>query len=156
MKRNKNLQPLSRQHHNALMAVLLLKKGVRKKALFSTMQMFVAAFWKDDLSNHFTTEEHLFLQLNSKSTDADKLYEQMKSEHEQLRQMVHQISTEEVNYELLEFFYTALETHIRFEERMYFPYIESIATDEELLHIGTITEQLPETTCIHFPEKFWE
>ena len=156
MKRNRNLQPLSRQHHNALMAVLLLKKGVRKKASLSTMQMFVAKFWNDDLNNHFKQEENLFVSFNSRSTEASKLYEQMKSEHEQMRQMVHQISSEEVNYELLEHFYTALESHIRFEERIYFPLIESVATDEELLHIGNITEQLPDTTCIHFPVKFWE
>jgi len=41
MKRNKNLYPLSHQHHNGLMAVLLLEKGVKKNAELKIMNDFI-------------------------------------------------------------------------------------------------------------------
>jgi hypothetical protein len=56
MKRDVHLQPLSRQHHNALMAVLLLKKGVQKQADVTVMKDFILFIWEHELVHHFEAE----------------------------------------------------------------------------------------------------
>src|SRR6188508_1694165 len=61
MKRVEALLPLSHQHHNSLMACLLLKKGIVKKAADTTLNDFISKFFRDDIEPHFEAEEkHLF------------------------------------------------------------------------------------------------
>jgi hypothetical protein len=53
MKRTEQLYPLSWQHHNGLMAVLLLKKGVQKKADVAVMKDFINSIRHEELDEHF-------------------------------------------------------------------------------------------------------
>ena len=57
MKRDDNLYPLSWQHHNGLMTVLLLKKGVQKMADLQVMHQFIDQLRQQELDEHFETEE---------------------------------------------------------------------------------------------------
>ena len=63
MQRNKNLQPLSRQHHNGLLMVLLLSKGVRKQANIQVMADFILDAWQKELQQHFKMEEEFLFRL---------------------------------------------------------------------------------------------
>ena len=49
MKRDASLQPLSRQHHDALMACLMIEKGVRKNTDLKILQDFTRQFWEKDV-----------------------------------------------------------------------------------------------------------
>lgn len=57
MKRAEQLQKLSHQHHNGLMAVLLLKKGIEKKAAVDVLNGFIIHTWENELRTHFIKEE---------------------------------------------------------------------------------------------------
>lgn len=155
MKRDTHLQPLSRQHHNALMAVLLLKKGVQKKADIQVMQDFILTVWNDELQPHFEAEEKWLPATPQQSTLA-LLYQRMLQEHEVIRKYIEQFSTKLTSYEAVQTFYELLEQHVRFEEREYFPALEQYLSVNELQSIGTHLVDKPGQSCAQFPVKFWE
>jgi hemerythrin-like domain-containing protein len=155
MKRDAHLQPLSRQHHNALMAVLLLKKGVQKKADIKVMQDFILTVWNDELQPHFEAEEKWLPTTPQQSTLA-LLHQRMLQEHDVIRNYIYQFYTILTSIETIQAFYELLEQHVRFEEREYFPALEQYLSVNELQSIGTHLVDKPGQSCAQFPVKFWE
>jgi hemerythrin-like domain-containing protein len=155
MKRNIHLQPLSRQHHNGLMAVLLLKKGVKKKADVFVMKDFILDLWQNELMPHFSAEEKWLLP-SLDCIDLMVKYEQMIKEHNELKFLIHQFKEQKYSIELVKIFYKKLELHIRFEERDLFPSIEKSLTNMELEIIGSHLNNNVTKSCFTFPVKFWE
>jgi hemerythrin-like domain-containing protein len=156
MKREEQLQPLSHQHHNGLMAALLLKKGVDKAADPSVMGDFILSVWNNELRNHFIKEEvYLHPHVLQIPVLMEK-YEQMKAEHHQIRHLVDNIRSEGATASLVTDFYQLLEKHIRFEERELFPFIEEHIQQDQLNELGRNVEQLKSKACSDYPVKFWE
>lgn len=156
MKREEQLQPLSHQHHNGLMAALLLKKGVEKQAATTVMDDFILSIWNGELRNHFIKEEvYLHPHVLQIPTLMEK-YEQMKTEHHQIRYIVDAIRNGDSTVEQIRDFYTLLEKHIRFEERDLFPYIQEQIQPEQLNELGRNLQQLESKACSDYPVKFWE
>lgn len=156
MQRDKNLYPLSHQHHNGLMAVLLLKKGLQKNADTLVMSDFILAAWNDELNGHFIAEEEHLKPSLLQLPQLQKLYDQMMQEHQQIRSVIDALEKKNIQTELIASFRDLLEMHIRFEERMLFPFIEQHATAEVLNEAGKKLSHLPNGNCSHFPVKFWE
>lgn len=156
MQRNKNLYPLSHQHHNGLMAVLLLKKGLQKQADVNTMKEFILAAWNDELNGHFIAEEENLQPSLLQLPQLQQLFDQMMEEHQQIRTVVEELLQKNIQEQQIELFKDLLEKHIRFEERELFPFIEQHATAEALEKAGKKLSQLPNGNCSHFPVKFWE
>lgn len=155
MKRNKNLQPLSRQHHNALMAVLLLKKGVQKNADAGVMKDFILSVWNDELKLHFNAEEKWMIP-NAEDDELYLMYKRMLNEHQQLTEYIRQFEMNISTNEIIEQFYKLLDQHIRFEERIFFPAIEKHFTTTQLETICKHTKDTHNESCASFPVKFWE
>lgn len=155
MKRNKNLQPLSRQHHNALMAVLLLRKGVQKNVDANVMKDFILSVWNDELKTHFTDEEEWMIP-NAENEELHMMYKQVLNEHQQLRAFIRQFEMNISTIEIIEQFYKLLDHHIRFEERIFFPAIEKHFTTTQLETICKHTKDTHTESCASFPVKFWE
>jgi hemerythrin-like domain-containing protein len=155
MKRDTHLQPLSRQHHNALMAVLLLKKGVQKKADVQVMQDFILTVWNDELQPHFEAEEK-WLAAGSQHPNLLSLHQRMLQEHELIRKYIDQFNRTLTSHQTVQAYYELLEQHVRFEEREYFPALEQNLSVNELQSIGTHLLDKPGQSCAQFPVKFWE
>jgi len=156
MKREEQLQPLSHQHHNGLMAALLLKKGVEKAADPSVMGDFILSVWNNELRNHFIKEEVYLHPHVLQITVLMEKYEQMKAEHHQIRHLVDSIRNQGATASLVTDFYHLLEKHIRFEERELFPFIEEHIQQDQLNELGRNIEQLKSKACSDYPVKFWE
>jgi hemerythrin-like domain-containing protein len=155
MKRHEQLQPLSRQHHNGLLAALLLKKGIAKSAAANVMAAFIVDFWKNDLTEHFESEEEVLIPaLINTSLDKD-LTEQLLKEHALIRSYIDSLKNKADDLSTIKAFTELLEKHIRFEEKIYFPEAEKLLSQEQLQKIG---EQLKEEgeNCMNYPVKFWE
>jgi hypothetical protein len=61
LNRHKALQNLSREHHEGLVFVLRLQKGLAKRAALKSMDAYCDWFWEYHLQPHFEMEEeHLF------------------------------------------------------------------------------------------------
>lgn len=156
MKREEQLQPLSHQHHNGLMAALLLKKGVGKQADPLVMDDFIVSVWNGELRNHFIKEEvYLHPHVLQIPLLMEK-YEQMKTEHHQIRHLIDAIRNGDSGVALITKFYTLLEKHIRFEERDLFPFIEEQIQPEQLNELGRNLQPLESKACSDYPVKFWE
>ena len=156
MKREEQLQPLSHQHHNGLMAALLLKKGVEKQADTTVMDDFILSVWDGELRNHFIKEEVYLHPHVLQIPSLMEKYEQMKTEHHQIRHAVDAIRTNGSTVEQITEFYTLLEKHIRFEERDLFPFIEEQIQPEQLDELGRNLQPLESKACSDYPVKIWE
>ena len=156
MKRDENLQPLSRQHHNGLLMTLLLTKGVKKNADLNTMADFVLDSWEKELNQHFKLEEEILLPALKEKTFDPTLTDRLLSEHLEIRSLVSRIKKDDFTVDDISDFSRLLEQHIRFEERVYFPEAEKQLTHEELKRIGSLLQDTEDSNCINYPIKFWE
>jgi len=156
MKRAEQLQKLSHQHHNGLMAVLLLKKGIEKKAAVGVLSGFIVHCWESELRKHFIKEEVYLHPYFLHLPGLMPMYEQMKNEHHVIRRMIDAIRNGESSEELITSFYTLLEKHIRFEERELFMYIQEHIAAEHFAAVEQSLDVLTAKACSDYPVKFWE
>lgn len=156
MKRAEQLLKLSHQHHNGLMAVLLLKKGIQKHTAVEVLNAFIIHLWEKELKAHFIKEEDCLYPHFLHLPDMMPMYEQMKAEHHAIRQMIDAISYGESSSDLIRSFYTLLEKHIRFEERTMFTFIQKHIKAEHFALVEKSLEVLSVSSCSNYPVKFWE
>ena len=154
IKRSKELQPLSRQHHNGLFFCLLLEKAVKKQADKILMRDFCQYFWLKDLQHHFELEEKNLSPFSS----YDELQEgidRMLEEHAFIRKFF--TNPDILNeYSIFDQLQDLLDKHIRFEERELFPLIQIVINEEEMQTIGRAFENEINNNCSEYPIKFWE
>lgn len=156
MKRHQQLHPLSRQHHNGLLAALLLKKGISKSADANVMTAFIINFWNNDLKEHFEREEQVLISALVDTSFDKNLNDQLLQEHAQLRSFIDALKKNPADISTIQSLATLLEKHIRFEERIYFPEAEKILSDEQLKKVGEQLNHEEGVNCINYPVKFWE
>lgn len=140
MKRHPSLQPLSRDHHEALLQVQML----RSAAEGSPDDRRVARerfrdLWDGWFRDHLDLEERLLSALIPTADDLDRL----RKEHGDIRSFAEQfvrVATEaEPGGALMLRLAERLHDHIRWEERHLFPAIEQAAGEEELRPLGVET-----------------
>ncbi len=156
MKRLAQLQPLSRQHHNGLLAALLLKKGIAKGASINIMSAFILDLWNNDLNEHFKNEEMFLVPALKKTVFDETLSQKLLHEHNQIRSYIATIQKGLATIPTIQSFANLLEEHIRFEERIYFNEAEKALSELQLQSIGLHLHETKENNCIHFKVKFWE
>lgn len=152
MKRHPILQPLSRQHHTLLLAVLLLQKGIKKGASLGTMQQFLQQVWRSEIVAYFQKEQVLLHQIN-KNGSHQEIVARIEEEHKTLEQ-AYQLSLEGGANEL-EMFCSMLHQHIRTTERQYYPVLEITLADLPIPSIES-EEKIDGKSCLQFEPKFWE
>jgi hemerythrin-like domain-containing protein len=150
IKRSEQLAPLSREHHEGLLAVWKIRQGLKTGIELKRIASFVQWFWNNDLRKHFSKEEKIiapFLPGN------DDLLERMIEEHQEIEALVH-INEQIADEALLAQLADALNDHIRFEERVFFPHVEKLLSGEQL---NKIQEQLGQEKeeCPVWDDAFW-
>lgn len=154
MKRDVTLQPLSHQHHNALMGCLLLKKGVQKKADKKVLKDFALRLFNEDIQHHMNAEEKFIY------PHLDKLGYPYKTivrrEHETIRLLADRLRIHEDGYLVFSTFADFLEQHIRFEERVVFNKLQESLNDQDRSALNTSLNGLPARKCSDYPVRFWE
>ncbi len=156
MKRDENLQPLSRQHHNGLLMTLLLSKGIKRNADLNVMADFIIDWWKKELNQHFIMEEEVLIPTLKKKQFDPVLTDRLLSEHFEIRSIINKITGGNFTVADITDFGDLLEKHIRFEERTYFPEAEKRLSHAELQNIGKLLHESEDSNCINYPIKFWE
>src|SRR5262245_17573787 len=112
MKRNENIVPLSRDHHNGLLFSWKIRKGISKNIDKERIRKYVQYFWEDHLQKHFEEEESLLFNKIQHEL-CDKAY----ADHAQIRSLIEEIITGDVPLEKYASLADILDEHIRFEER---------------------------------------
>lgn len=150
IKRSENLVVLSHEHHHGLVFCTRLKKAHQTDA--KTLKLFVNNFWVNDLVPHFTNEEKWFLP----EMENNEIKEQFITEHQQIKELVNRIRNSPIEVvELAIELSQVLNNHIRFEERIMFPYLEKTIATNKLVEIGNALSNI-EVSCNKFTPEFWK
>lgn len=140
-KRHASLQPLSREHHQALLLCWKFRQGFNKGVEPERMMKYAGWFWTTYLAPHFKAEEEVFFPILPK--DHPSIIKALK-QHKDLKAMFNSTDAD-MAYTLRQIAFE-LEQHIRFEERDLFNEIQAAASPE----------QLDELKRLHTEEKFSE
>ena len=126
IKRDKAIQPLSRDHHHNLLLCWKIRKGFAKGIEPERMKKYCDWFFQTYVLPHFKIEEkYLFPVLGNEH----ELVKRALAEHRRLERLFREEEEVEKSLSLLE---EELEKHIRFEERELFNEIQEQATPKQL------------------------
>lgn len=154
LKRSKSLTPLSRDHHNGLLLCWKIRHGLKHNVEDRRIVNYLKFSFENELNEHFDQEERLvFSLIKTGDPGITKAVEQ----HEELKRMIRTLITDtKTDKTLLARFADDLEKHIRFEERILFPYIEKNADPDSFDHAGKIIAELHGTSSsITWDDEFW-
>jgi hemerythrin superfamily protein len=137
MKRHKALIPLSHDHHHGLLLAQLIKKNAPDyKGLPKDLQgkiNYTLEIYNSSLINHFDDEEKiLFPFVVGKDGKLDYLIDEIIGEHRLLENLITELPTSKNQTILLDEIGRILESHIRKEERVLFPKVKKILSEDEL------------------------
>lgn len=141
MKRHTSLISLSKDHHQTLIIVQILKKNA---PVYKGMpndpegkRKYILNFWKTELADHFTVEEKILIpEIIGKNSDLNEICNQVLEEHKQIRELVSQLKySDNPEYELDQIGHS-LENHIRLEERKLFEKIQECFDESFLDNLG--------------------
>lgn len=136
MKRHPALEPFSRDHNFGLILARALMEERPNVA-----DQFREA-WDRELADHFAEEERLLGPLASPGQR-----ERLIDEHQQIVRLAGGLPESAVALG------EALDAHIRWEERFFFPVIEATATEEQLADLMRKTDELEERRWEHEPNR---
>jgi iron-sulfur cluster repair protein YtfE (RIC family) len=122
MKRHAALQPLSRDHHVALVAAQRLRRATPETAIDARAHFL--AFWHEHGARHFRVEEDVLLPRFAAHADPDTAaIARMLMDHVRIRAKA--LAVETASVDELHALGKELAAHVRLEERQVFPLIEA-------------------------------
>lgn len=149
IKRSPALTPLSHDHHEGLLLAWKIKQGVKYEAEPERIARYCQWFWEHHLNTHFREEEQLLTLVLPRK---HPLMAQMFAEHQTIKFLLQQAG-QDPTYLTLQQFGSALNDHIRFEERILFPEIEKTASPDQLQQIAQGLNN--EDECPIWQDRFW-
>ncbi len=156
IKRSKQLAPLSREHHDGLLFAWKIKQGIEHKTPLETMRQYALWYWRHHVKPHFFQEEKiLFPLLPGNHPMVVRLLE----DHDHIRELV--LGLDDVaDIRSLVILSDLLNTHIRFEERELFGWLETSLTTAQLDTIFKQLEKHPvhaevDPIAIGWQDEFW-
>lgn len=154
MKRNENLIELSRDHHHGLLLGWKIRRGIENETDRKLIGRYVWYFSQHSLFPHFEEEEQDVLRFLPKD---DSYHQKVVEDHQQIRAMVRSItSSEEPDAEPLLELAKLLDSHIRYEERQLFPYLEQTLSGDALEKIGAAIRSSHKPFVEAFENEFWQ
>lgn len=148
IKRHKSLQPLSREHHHGLLLSWKIRNGFSKNIEPERIKAYADWFYETHLLPHFELEEkHIFSILE----EDNDLVKRALAEHRRLKRLFTDDSDVLKSLSKIE---EELEQHIRFEERILFPEVQKLATEDQLEHIAEIHHE--EGFVDKIDDEFWK
>jgi hemerythrin-like domain-containing protein len=137
MLRDKNLIPLSRQHHQALALCVRLDRAIRSSDVnLEAWQAEIQQLFESEIGVHFTAEENALFPAAARFSDLQPLIEELLTEHAILRDYFARAGARELYLQSLEDFGQKLAEHIRKEERQLFEGMQRVMSSSELDGLG--------------------
>lgn len=156
IKRNENIVSLSREHHFSLLFGWKIKKGIKKGIELERIIKYANYFWNNHLEQHFRHEEETLFALSQE----DEFIQKALAEHHDMKQDIEVLNSLKTNEEIitqLEKIADFVTTHVRFEERELFPYLENKLTPEQLKQVGhDLDEMTEEPLQDDYDDEFWQ
>lgn len=157
MKRKKELETLSWEHHNGLVSAFRLQKGLKNKADLNVMREYILDIWENELLHHFWMEEEILIKPLKLNSDGLELLKQLLDEHADFRGKINHFKNDgnSLADRILDFA-VSLNKHIRFEERELFPYIESNFSGQKLAEVSKFLHDHHKSECFNWQNQFWK
>lgn len=147
-KRHIALQPLSREHHHGLLLSWKIRSGFSKNIEPKRIKLYADWFFENHLIPHFEMEEkHVFSILNGDNNFIKRAL----ADHRRLKRLFAETGNESQVLSKIE---EELDAHIRFEERVLFPEIQKVATEEQLTLIEGIHQD--HAFVDKLDDEFWK
>lgn len=127
------------EHRNGLIVARGLRRGVAGEILLAPAIQHLRQAWSEEIEPHFQAEESVLLPAFAAVVgEEDPLVLRTLAEHAAFREQIARLegATGEVERQLAAEIGTALEAHIRFEERVLFPAIETALAGDALAAVG--------------------
>lgn len=152
MKRHKNIQPLSRDHHFGLLFCWKIRKGLTNQTEIERINHYINYFWNFHLHQHFIAEETILF-----NTIKDKLCDDGFSQHAEIASQLHKINSfQKTDSKAYRDLADLIDAHIRFEERILFPHLEKMLSPNQMTIIGLELEQWHnEPLEEEYKDEFW-
>ena len=147
IKRNENLKAISREHHHGLLLSWKIRNGIKKEIAPERIKAYLDWFYVEHLLPHFELEEKYEFPILG---NENELVKKALTEH---RRLVRLFESENTNMKNLIQIEEELESHIRFEERILFNEIQTVATQEQLDLIKEIHTE--EKFVDNLSDAFW-
>lgn len=154
IKRSEHIVQLSKEHHFSLLFCWKLRMGIQKKIDPDRIIRYVIHFWKSHLLPHFEEELVLF-----KNAPSDPLVVQALEEHDEMNQLIQSLNTisAEKKISALAEIERKTNDHVRFEERVLFPHLEKVLSQEVLKQVEEDLKTLqPEPLQEDYDDTFWQ
>lgn len=149
MKRHAALQPLSREHHHGLLLGWKIRSGLSNGVAVERIKAYTDWFSENHLLPHFEVEErHVFPILGDKG---HPMVKRALREHRRLKRLFTANDDLAKNLNLIE---KELTAHIRYEERVLFTELQTVATPEQLSEIERLHHGQPFVE--EWTDRFWE
>ncbi len=148
IKRAKEIQEFSREHHHGLLLGWKIKTGLSKNVSPKRIIAYINWFWQTHLEHHFREEERLLFPILG---NEHPLIVEVLNQHAEIENRIKNI---QASAEFLMDLKTLLDKHIRFEEREVFMKIQEEATQEELQKVEELHQEIDfvENT----EDEFWK
>ena len=152
-KRDKNLVPLSREHHFGLLFCWKLRQGLKNGTDLNLMRAYVRYFWNNILKAHCQEEEWI---LNRLLKADDTVRCRLEEEHRLLHALIELIESDSpLSKELFSVLEQDLTDHIRWEERELFPYLQAVSNPDDLELTGEFLNHNHDPRTDNFTPDFW-
>ena len=137
IKRSDELKVLSREHHLGLLFSWKIKEGIKLNIEPSRLRAYMNYFWQGHLKNHFLNEDVLLFNMID-----EPVCKQAKNDHIAIMSQIDTLNTfgkDDLSayHKLAEM----LSNHIRFEERIAFPYLEEKLSEAKLHGVSLFLEK---------------
>ncbi|OSZ78016.1 hypothetical protein CAP35_07025 [Chitinophagaceae bacterium IBVUCB1] len=152
IKRSAELVPLSRDHHNGLLLCWKIRQGINKGIDTDRIAAYTSHVFDTELAPHFELEEQVLFSL----IPEDEKFKRAANEHFQLKEIVLTLRHHKATTDTLLSFANLLESHIRYEERDLFNYIERHIQTVQLRIAGEMIEHAYKNACHNdWKDDFW-
>ena len=148
LKRHVALQPLSREHHYALLLCWKIRRGLASNIDPERIGSFVQEMWKHQLAEHFEIEEKFLYPIIGHANEhvLDAI-----ADHRLLKWLIVMEPFTSISLARIE---KQLANHIRLEERTLFPEIQAIATEQQLQLIEKVHDCPVQE--LQWEDDFWK
>lgn len=146
--RHQKLQPLSHDHHHALLLCWKIKTGFKNHVSVERIKSYCNWFYLAHVYPHFKLEEQLLFPVLGME---HALIQKAMAEH---RRLIALFEDKTDIAQSLQLIVTELEAHIRFEERILFAEVQKNATEDTLQQLEFMHEE--SKPDIEWPDPFWE
>ena len=123
IKRSKDLQSLSGEHHHSLILCWKIRTGFSKNVAVERIKRYVDWFFVNHIDPRLMEEKHLFPVLGNNN----ELVRKATAVHRRLRRLFKETDNISKSLNLIE---EVLEKHIRFEERILFNELQKVVSEE--------------------------